>query len=160
MHAFALLMGTMLNHIWARSITTDAQKIVVYFKASHKPHALLKAAAKEADIKIGLRTSNKTRFTSMHMMLTSVKANERSLKSVLRTNSSDITSPVVKAIINDPAFWQDLEQLVQLLDPLSKVIMAIQGNHSTLGDVTRYFLYLACKLKEMLPLLENKGASD
>lgn len=161
MHAFALLLGTMLSHAWARNIVTKAQKIVMYFKASHLPLGLLKAEAKQqlgvTGKHAGLRTANTTRFTSVHMMLSSVFQLERALKFVVQKHGRDIQSAQVKSYINDPSFWKSLEQLVRLLQPLTEVIMAIQGDHSTLADVTRYFLYLARQLEIMLPALEDQG---
>lgn len=158
MHAFALLLGTILAHPWAASVVARAQKIVTYFKASHKPQALLRKAAKEADVKIGLRTSNKTRFTSVEMMLTSVKANERALKTVLRSNASAIASEPVKAIIRSDIFWPELDDLLSIIEPVSQVIMAIQSTKSTLADVMRYSLYLAGQFQDRLPLITSRGA--
>jgi hypothetical protein len=162
MHAFALLMGTMLSHAWARSIVTRAQRIVTYFKASHRPLGLLQIAARQTlevtgEKYAGLRSANTTRFTSVHMMLSSVYQLERALKSVVVDHGSEVKSGPVKRDLGDASFWKDLEQLVKLLQPLSEVIMAIQGDHSTLADVTRYFLYLARKLEIMLPTLGNQG---
>lgn len=54
-----------------------------------------------------------------------------------------IANADVVAIIDDEDFWLDLKVLCNLLEPLSKVVMAIQSDTTKLADVTRYWLYLA-----------------
>lgn len=47
MHAFGLLLGSILCHFWAAALVKQAQVVVTYFGASHRPWAmLLKEAAR------------------------------------------------------------------------------------------------------------------
>ena len=61
-----------MGHPYAGAIVSKAQLLVTFFRASHKPLALLKEYAKARGINRMLVTSNKTRFTSVHAMLESV----------------------------------------------------------------------------------------
>jgi hypothetical protein len=47
MHAFALLLGSILALPWAKELVTNAQRVVTFFRASHQPLALLRPAADE-----------------------------------------------------------------------------------------------------------------
>ncbi len=64
----------------------------------------------------------------------------------------------MQAIINSPAFWTKLTLLCKILEPFTKVLMAIQADHALLGDIPRYWAYLARSLEEgLVPLLELPG---
>lgn len=36
MHAFSLLIGSVLGHSWAQTMVSKAQRLVTYFRASHQ----------------------------------------------------------------------------------------------------------------------------
>eukprot|EP00898_Chlorokybus_atmophyticus_P001775 jgi/Chlat1/2599/Chrsp178S02496 len=133
-HSFFLVMGSCMSHHWAKRLITNAQEVVTYFKAAHKPLALLKMAAKADGIIGTLYSSNKTRFTS-----------------VCRVHAGDIKNGVVMDIVRDVdrEFWDGLGAIDKLLQPFTKVIMAAQCARTTLADVTRYWLYLAQQLKTL-----------
>lgn len=44
MHAFSLLIGSVLGHSWAQTMVSKAQRLVTYFRASHQPLAALQQA--------------------------------------------------------------------------------------------------------------------
>jgi len=48
MHAFGLVLGSVMAHPFARQRIAQAQRVVSYFHASHLPLALLREAAKAA----------------------------------------------------------------------------------------------------------------
>jgi len=64
-------MASVMGHPYASGMTTQAQKLVTFFRASHQPLALLKKLAHSMGIKHMLITFNKTRFTSVHASLES-----------------------------------------------------------------------------------------
>lgn len=143
-HAFGLLLGSVLSHGWASALVSKTQAIVTYFQASHQPCAALRAAALDLGIRIGLMSSNKTRMTSVHMCASSVHSNEHAFARMLRTAAQRpggaeglVKKPEVLATLQDRAYWQDLDALCQLLQPISQAIMAIQARNATLADVTR-----------------------
>eukprot|EP00898_Chlorokybus_atmophyticus_P007964 jgi/Chlat1/8169/Chrsp76S07652 len=135
--------------------------IVTYFRTSHRPLALLKNAAKAHGINTTLYSSNKTRFTSVHRChtshvgsacrrcLESVQHLEGPLRLVHRQHRDAMRNNTVVAIIDDHSFWEGLASLCELLQPFSKVIMAVQAADATLADITRYWLYLARAIKEI-----------
>lgn len=140
MHAFALILTTALGHPWAKKFVAGAQKIVTYFNASHKPLAKQREFAKQFGVRTGLKTSNTTRITSVHIMLESVLANEQPLKETIKLNlldSSKAKQLEVKRLVESSDFWFELRILCTLLEPLSQVIMVVQSESYTLSEVTR-----------------------
>jgi hypothetical protein len=138
MHAFNLVLGSVLSFRWAQELLVSAQRVVTYFRASHQPLALLRAAAERFNIKRALHSANKTRFTSKHECVQSVLQNQPAFTLVLQENRTAINNSDVVTIISDPVFWADLGKLNKVMLPFTKVIMAVQGNDSTLGDVCRW----------------------
>lgn len=131
-----------MGHHFATTIVSRAQSLVTFFRASHKPLALLKEGAAAKGIKRMLVTSNKTRFTSVHAMLESVLR----LKDVMieiAGQHKKLLSAAVCAILADDMFFFGLQQICQLLVPFTLVIQAVQSDDATLAAVMRYWYFLA-----------------
>ena len=145
MHAFALVMTSCVSHPYFQARVAEAQRVVTYFRASHRPLALLDEEIDRLRIAGGgLQTSNKTRFTSVHNMLLSVVRCEHPLRLVAA--QADAIPPrqqAIKDIINSSKFWMDLQLLCKLLLPFTQVIMAVQAREATLASLTLYWVYLA-----------------
>jgi hypothetical protein len=142
MHGFALVLTSSLGHPFAAALVRDAQKIVTFFNSSHRPLALMRQFAEAQGVKTGLKTSNTTRIISVHMCLASVLANRAALEAVIAVTPSVLNlrkapQMKVKEIILDPDFWYKLQVTCAILEPLSQVISAVQGDATTMGDVTR-----------------------
>lgn len=73
-----------------------------------------------------------------HECVQSVLQNQPAFTLVLQENRTAINNSDVVTIISDPVFWADLGKLNKVMPPFTKVIMAVQGNDSTLGDVCRW----------------------
>lgn len=136
MHGFSHFIGSSLGHEFAAPVVADAQRVVTYIKASHRPLALLTAIAKEQKVTTGLHTSNKTRFTSVHDCLQSVLDNERPLQAVVARHPDAFAAPRrgaadPKAIIQSRGFWSKLETLCTVMQPFSEVVMAVQSRTAT-----------------------------
>ncbi len=61
-------------------------------------------------------------------------------------------------IINNRAFWVQLEVLLAILKPFTLVVKAIQSRTALLADVFRYFIYLGFTLSSMLASLPRSFA--
>jgi hypothetical protein len=140
MHAFALLLGNMMTHDWAKDLLVKAQKIVVYINSSHKPRALFLEALKQRQgQQVGLQTSNGTRLTSSQLCESSVLKNESTFQTMLEIPGAleAFTSAAVVALLQDRQFFMDLEKLDAVLSPIAWVIMAVQRKDTSLADITR-----------------------
>lgn len=160
MHAFSLTVGSLLGHPWAKELVKRAQRLVTYFQASTRAYHKLLEGAKSLGIKGRLRSSNKTRFTSIQMMLESVVGLEAAFAFLLNNHGSVILNADILPIIRDRVFWASAEVLNKILVPFSKVMMAIQAKTATLADITRYWLYLARVLREELPKVAAAGGES
>ena len=160
MHAFGLVIGSLLGHKWANSIVKQAQQLVTFFRASHKALKFLRIAAELRKITKLLRTANATRFTSVANMLDSVLGLEQALLTVAaehpeifkakakravdshdtegKKEVNETNGQKVLATIQSRTFWAKLEPLCQLLDPLTRVTQAVQAADATLASVFRY----------------------
>lgn len=141
MHAFALLLGSVVSHSWASGRVTKAQKIVTYFNASHKPLALFREALAEqpGSSKAGLVTSNTTRLTSTQLCASSVLKNQGTFASMLAKpgGKEAVRNAGVLELVQDLHFFGDLRLLDAVLQPISWVIMEVQRQTTTLADVAR-----------------------
>jgi hypothetical protein len=151
MHLFALIMNSVISHAYARDLIAKAQKIVTYFRASHRPLSLLRDAAAAVGIKGTLKTSNQTRLTSVAICLESVLAMQDAFSRLLREHPDILESQQeVEELVSDRQYFTDLKALCKVLAPFSKVIMAVQRQHSTIADLGRYLLYLGKELEAAL----------
>lgn len=96
MHAFSLLIGSILGHAWSCAVVAKAQKVVSYFRASHRPLALLTKEALHLQINATPVTSNTTRFTSVHLCLESLRKLEAAFNAVLEKEKSCIANKEVR----------------------------------------------------------------
>lgn len=154
MHSFGLLIGSILAHPLAKDIITRAQRVVTYFRSSTQPLAQLRYLMDEDEIKGGgLKSSNKTRFTSVHLCLDSVMRLESALH-ILAGRPGLVKNADVVATIRDLSFWRKLKVLCDILEPASKAVMAIQSKAALLADVPRFWAYMASALQASVqPLL-------
>jgi hypothetical protein len=138
MHGFNLVLGSIMAFPWAKDLVVRSQQVVTYFKASHQALAVLRAAAAKVPVQRELHSSNTTRMTSSHECTSSVQANHPAFVILMRSeDAAAVKSAPVKAILSDRAYWDSLELLNKLLEPLTKVIIAVQGHRTTLADVCR-----------------------
>lgn len=88
MHAFSLVIGSILGHAHAKDIVSKASRIVTFFRASHRPGEALQSVAKQLGIKSCLQRANATRFTSVFSCLSSVHNLEQPLRSVVEADNT------------------------------------------------------------------------
>lgn len=164
MHGFSLVLKSVLAYPWAKDLLLRSQQVVTYFRASHAPLAALRAAAKELGITRGLQSSNTTRMTSSYGCTSSVQEHQPAFTR-MRSSSSDvhITNIDVVDTLGDAAFWANLSNLNKVLAPISRVIMVVQGDATTLADVSRCACAaLACKGRDrhdvntIVPMLQSE----
>ena len=67
MHGFNLVLGSILAYPWAQELLVQAQRVVTYFRASHRPLELVRQAAAQFQISKGLHSANTTRFVEIIM---------------------------------------------------------------------------------------------
>jgi hypothetical protein len=141
-----LVLKSVLAFPWAKDLVVRAQQVVTYFRASHAPLAALRAAAKDLGITKGLQSSNKTRMTSSYGCTSSVEAHAPAFARMRSSSSVQITNSDVADTLTDAAFWANLSNLNKVLRHIAKVIMVVQGDATTLADVSRCDILLCLHL--------------
>jgi hypothetical protein len=131
------VLKSFLTHPWAKGLLIRAQQVVTYFRASHAPLAALRAAAEALGITHGLQSSNTTRMTSGYSCTSSVQRNAPAFTRMQSSSDVEITNSDVEQTLGDAAFWADLAKLNKMLAPICRVIMVVQGDSTTLADVSR-----------------------
>jgi hypothetical protein len=155
MHAFALLLGSVMAHDWSKDLITNAQKIVTYFNASHKPLALFREAlAQQPGQKVGLQSSNSTRLTSAQLCESSVLRNQGTFSTMLAKpgGKEAVNNGAVLQLLENLHFFGDLRALDAVLQPICWVIMAVQRKDTTLADITRC-VWPACWVSASIQLV-------
>ena len=157
MHGFALVMRSVVGHPYAKDAIVTAQRLVTFFRASHKPLAELKAAARRLGITGGgLVSSNTTRFMSLLDCIESVLRNAAAFKHIAADDTIAQLLIIKRPgqpnidlvpIIQNPGMWQKLELVCHVLAPFRPIIMAMQHREARLADVVRAFVYLARHLQ-------------
>jgi len=146
MHGLNLGLQSIAAHPWARKVVSSAQKIVTFVRASPKAWAAVVAAITEGTV-LKLLSSNATRFTSVIIMLRSLKRLREALLRVAEEQPS-IFKPEILKIIRDRDFWMDLRALLPVLEPFEKAITQVQSNDCTLGDVLLHWLRVGAVIKK------------
>ncbi|CAN0001141.1 unnamed protein product [Phaeothamnion confervicola] len=158
MHAFNLLYSSFFRHPVPKSIMRTVQQMVMFVRTSHEVGELVRQKARELSKKSrALKTSNKTRFTFGEASLSSIAE----LEDVLQNDYGDASAlfqhkPERVAILSDRwrDFWRQLRKFLKLLLPISKVITMVQSDECTLADITRFWLYLAKDLVDVMAASE------
>lgn len=144
MHGLALLLKSILGHAEFKKYVTNLTQIITFMRASNKAYQAVVRAATKLNVKAKhFIQPGTTRITSVHMAIQSVRANEDALKRAVKDEEEAFTQTkskgglAVAAAVKTTVFWLRAEALDVLLDPITKVIMAVQSSATTIADVTR-----------------------
>jgi len=149
MHAFNLAMQSVVSEAFFAAVITKCQKVVTFTCASHAVLAAVLAAAQGLNIQATPTSANKTRFTSSARCVRSVNDLLVPYKSVILQQPDLFRSATGREVVNimsEEHFAAWCGNVGEILLPFEQVIMAIQRDRATLGDVTRYWIYLSIQL--------------
>jgi hypothetical protein len=146
--AFALVMGSILSHRWARERASKAQKLAVHFRASSKSRALFEDLKDKMKVPGGLPSkASRTSLASVGDCVQSVERHAAVFTALARDKRLDED---VKAVTREPTLFLELRFLAKMLAPIARVVTAVQSAHATLADATRCWLYLARAIEEVV----------
>jgi hypothetical protein len=149
-HGIQRILSDIAGHHWACGIVKQAQRVVTHFQCSHRPKSLLDNTRHRVRVEgASLETANKTRLTSEYSMLVSTVRNARALCQLGHDpNFTDLGQPsrMMADIVSQDSFYTEVALLVKIIKLGAEVVMAVQGADTTLADVTRYWIYLAQEL--------------
>jgi hypothetical protein len=146
-HHVNLLTTDIMKHEFSKSTISKCMTIIKYFKRSYKSGALLSEEIKNNFIEGGgLKGYCVTRWTTSFECLQSILRCERALHNVFEKNP-DTLSTEVKEIIRNRIFFQDVEELTKVIQPIKDVLTSLEYKSTTLCDCFIQLVKLAIIIK-------------
>ncbi|GET63634.1 ribonuclease H-like domain-containing protein [Rhizophagus irregularis DAOM 181602=DAOM 197198] len=142
----------------AANVAVDQVKCLVkraniltrYFKNSTLASTWLKEAIDAKNIAGGgLKTYIETRWMTVHECTSSVYRLKDALLHVLDNHEREISNEAVKAILKKRGFFDDIRILSDILEPIKKAILMLEGSNVTLADCYLHLLRIAAFFKSM-----------
>ncbi|CAG8838938.1 39354_t:CDS:2, partial [Gigaspora margarita] len=127
-HCFNLISKDIIRHTFAEKIIQRANKLVGFFKKSHKAAAILNQKILQYQVSGGgLKTYVETRWTTVHECVSSIVRLKNCLEEI-RENHSEFISPTILAILRSRGFFIDMQYLSDVLLPIREAILAVEAN--------------------------------
>jgi hypothetical protein len=146
-HHINLLTNDIMKHEFSRLTISKCMKIVKYFHQSYKAGALLSEDIKKNLIDGGgLKGYCKTRWTTAFDCLASILRCESSLHNVLE-NYPETLSSEIKDLLRNRIFYQDVEELVNIIKPIKEVLTSLEYKTTTLSDCFIQLIKLGIMIK-------------
>jgi hypothetical protein len=134
-----------------------ANRIVQFFKKSHKAAAILKEKIKQHEISGGgLKTYVETRWTTVHECVSSIVRLKNCLEDIRDNHPEVITTLSISTILHSRGFFSDMQHLSEMLFPIKNAILAVEAANSTLADAYINLIKIAAVIQN-LPTDEYKG---
>lgn len=136
MHGFALIMGSVFGHSWAKKTLKKCQKLVTVVKASHKLSKWMRdemAMLKQTNPVVykdltWLVVAATTRFSSTYNCMLSVLQLQTAFRNMKDKHLAELTHKKATVgmtaavqIISSNVFWRELESLTPIAKPFNQV---------------------------------------
>lgn len=156
-HCYNLISKDILQHTFAERMIQRANRIVQFFKKSHKAAAILKEKVEQYEISGGgLKTYVETRWITVHECVSSIVRLKNCLEEIRDYHSEIITTPAILTILHSRGFFNDMQHLSKILLPIKNAILAVESANSTLADAYINLIKIAVIIQN-LPTDEYKG---
>ncbi|CAB4473899.1 unnamed protein product [Rhizophagus irregularis] len=156
-HCYNLISKDIILHTFAERMIQRANRIIQFFKKSHKAAAILKEKIKQHEISGGgLKTYVETRWTTVHECVSSIVRLKNCLEDIRDNHSEVITTPAILTILHSRGFFSDMQHLSEVLFPIKNAILAVEAANSTLADAYVNLMKIAAVIQN-LPADEYKG---
>lgn len=148
-HAINLIACDIVKEGFGERLLKKVNILASYFRNSHQANAKLTQLIKENNIGGGsIKLYCKTRWTTSSESVNSIIRLESALEEIV-SNDSHLLNDKVKRIIQTRNFFSDLRILSFILDPLKKVVLALESRSATLGDCFLGLIRLSAVLKKL-----------
>ncbi|XP_034935220.1 uncharacterized protein [Chelonus insularis] len=141
-HILNLLMKDIGSQATVETLVTSATAIVKGIKEVQIMSAIFKEiqSQDERRVFITLKLPAKTRFGSTIIMIDSLCVNKHNLQA-LAISSKAITlwKPASRALVLNEEFWNNLQQILQLMKPIVKWINILEGDNPLINKVPECF---------------------
>ncbi|GET62172.1 ribonuclease H-like domain-containing protein [Rhizophagus irregularis DAOM 181602=DAOM 197198] len=149
-HCINLISSDIVIVDQVKCLVKRANILTRYFKNSTLASTWLKVAIDAKNIAGGgLKTYIETRWTTVHECISSVYRLKDALLHVLDNHEREISNEAVKAILKKRGFFDDIRILSDILEPIKKAILMLEGSNVTLADCYLHLLRIAAFFKSM-----------
>ncbi|GET65821.1 ribonuclease H-like domain-containing protein [Rhizophagus irregularis DAOM 181602=DAOM 197198] len=149
-HCINLISSDIVKVDQVKCLVKRANILTRYFKNSTLASTWLKEAIDAKNIAGGgLKTYIETRWTTVHECTSSVYRLKDALLHVLDNHEREIFNEAVKAILKKRGFFDDIRILSDILEPIKKAILMLEGSNVTLADCYLHLLRIAAFFKSM-----------
>ncbi|GET66712.1 ribonuclease H-like domain-containing protein [Rhizophagus irregularis DAOM 181602=DAOM 197198] len=149
-HCINLISSDIVKVDQVKCLVKRANILTRYFKNSTLASTWLKEAIDAKNIAGGgLKTYIETRWTTVHECTSSVYRLKDALLHVLDNHEREISNEAVKAILKKRGFFDDIRILSDILEPIKKAILMLEGSNVTLADCYLHLLRIAAFFKSM-----------
>ncbi|GET55642.1 ribonuclease H-like domain-containing protein [Rhizophagus irregularis DAOM 181602=DAOM 197198] len=149
-HCINLISSDIVKVDQVKCLVKRANILTRYFKNSTLASTWLKEAIDAKNIAGGgLKTYIETRWMTVHECTSSVYRLKDALLHVLDNHEREISNEAVKAILKKRGFFDDIRILSDILKPIKKAILMLEGSNVTLADCYLHLLRIAAFFKSM-----------
>ncbi|GET57491.1 ribonuclease H-like domain-containing protein [Rhizophagus irregularis DAOM 181602=DAOM 197198] len=149
-HCINLISSDIVKVDQVKCLVKRANILTRYFKNSTLASTWLKEAIDAKNIAGGgLKTYIETRWMTVHECTSSVYRLKDALLHVLDNHEREISNEAVKAILKKRGFFDDIRILSDILEPIKKAILMLEGSNVTLADCYLHLLRIAAFFKSM-----------
>lgn len=142
-HSLNLLIGDIMKISWAHNIIKNGKKIVKYFKSHQVPAAILKRyQLSNYNKQISLKLPVKTRWGSSAVCLKSLQVNQLAIEltiTELSRNQNIRIDNDIKDTILDNEFWQNIDNLLKILNQFVIGISIFESDTPSLSKVLGWY---------------------
>lgn len=139
-HCLDLLLEDIGKLAWAKSPLEDAKKVVVFFHRHQEPLAILrsktdKALLRPADTRFAYFFIISQRLLELRDVLEDAVAQSRFRTWMNKSAKRKEKAGVVKGVVMQEKFWDSLELLIQIGEPIVKVLRLVDSDCPTMGKI-------------------------
>src|ERR1700728_5498891 len=148
-HEVNLIACDIVKENFGNRLLKKVNALASFFTNSHQASAKLSQLIKERNISGGgIKLYCKTRWTTASESTNSIIRLEAVLEEIV-VNENNLLNDKVRRIIQTRNFFSDLRILSFVLDPLRKVVLALEYRSATLGDCFLGLIRLSAVLKKL-----------
>ncbi|GBC50201.2 ribonuclease H-like domain-containing protein [Rhizophagus irregularis DAOM 181602=DAOM 197198] len=149
-HCINLISSDIVKVDQVKCLVKRANILTRYFKNSTLASTWLKEAIDAKNIAGGgLKMYIEIRWTTVHECTSSVYRLKDALLHVLNNHEREISNEAVKAILKKRGFFDDIRILSDILEPIKKAILMLEGSNIILADCYLHLLRIAAFFKSM-----------
>jgi Protein of unknown function (DUF 659)/hAT family C-terminal dimerisation region len=142
-HGLQLLIKDIISLPLFVDTMTLCNHIVGHFRSAHKQLALVRSLQKEIyGRKYALTLAGNTRWGTQYLELFSLKRSREALRQFRRTKDNDCKDQAVLDAITDAGFWEDVDELLDILKPIHNHQIMSESSRGHLGQVRTRWLQI------------------